>query len=273
MPVFNQSRSYIIRLLFIVAFLVILAQLLNLQVFSSKYQIMAQQNALLRKTVYPARGIVFDRKGRAIVKNTLMYDLMVTPSEVKGVDTAYLCQLLNIDSAEFTRRIVSAIVKNGKGRPSAFEDLLTPEKYARLEENMWRFGNGFFLQERPVRTYPFNAGAHFMGYIGEVDSGIIARSEGFYQPGDYVGRTGLESSYEKILMGQRGVQVLIKDNKNRVVGKYANGQMDKPAIAGRGLHTYVDAELQQLAEKLITNKLGAIVAIDPKTGGILAMAS
>ncbi|MFL5740584.1 MAG: penicillin-binding protein 2 [Flavisolibacter sp.] len=273
MPVFNQSRSYIIRLLFIVAFLVILAQLLNLQVFSSKYQIMAQQNALLRKTVYPARGVVFDRKGRAIVNNTLMYDLMVTPSEVKGVDTAYLCHLLDIDSTEFTRRIVTAIVKNGSGRPSAFEDLLTPEKYARLEENMWRFGNGFFLQERPVRTYPFNAGAHFMGYIGEVDSGIIARSGGFYEPGDYVGRTGLEAYYEKLLMGQRGVQVLIKDNKNRVVGKYANGEMDEPAEAGRALHTYVDAELQQLAEKLMANKLGAIVALDPKTGGILAMAS
>jgi penicillin-binding protein 2 len=273
MPVFNQSRSYIIRLIFVLAFLVILLQLANLQVFTSKYQIMAENNALLKKTVYPARGIVFDRKGKALVQNTLMYDLMVTPSEVRGVDTAYLCQLLEIDQEEFNKRIVTAIVKNGKGRPSAFEDLLTPEKYARLEENMWRFGNGFFLQERPVRTYPFNAGANFMGYIGEVDSGIIARSDGFYQPGDYVGRTGLESSYEKILMGQRGVQVLIKDNKNRVVGKYAGGQMDQPAIAGRALHTFVDGELQQLAEKLLANKLGAVVAIDPKTGGILAMAS
>jgi penicillin-binding protein 2 len=273
MPVFNQSRSYIIRLIFILAFLVILAQLFNLQVFSSKYQIMAQQNALLRKTVYPARGIVFDRNNKALVKNTLLYDLMVTPSEVRGVDTAYLCKLLEIDTAEFNRRIVTAIVKNGSARPSAFEDLLTPEKYARLDENMWRFGNGFFLQERPVRNYPFNAGAHFMGYIGEVDSGIIARSGGFYEPGDYVGRTGLEASYEKILMGQRGIQVLIKDNKNRVKGSYANGEMDQPAIAGRALHTYVDAELQQLAEKLLTNKVGAIVAIEPKTGGIIAMAS
>ncbi len=273
MPVFNQSRSYIIRIIFILAFLVILSQLFNLQVLSNKYQIMAQQNAFLRKTVYPARGIVYDRKGKALVKNTLMFDLMVTPAEVKGVDTAYLCRLMEIDTAEFHRRIIAAIVKGGNGRASAFEDLLTPEKYARLEENMWRFGNGFFLQERPVRTYPFNAGGHFMGYIGEVDSGIIARSKGFYEPGDYVGRSGLESAYEKILMGQRGVQVLIKDNKNRVVGKYLNGEMDEPAIAGRGLHTYIDAELQQLAEKLLKNKVGAIVAIDPKTGGILAMAS
>src|SRR5690242_7296381 len=114
MPVFNQSRSYIIRIIFLIAFLVILAQLFNLQVLSSKYQIMAQQNALLRKTVYPARGIVFDRKGRAIVNNTLLFDLMVTPSEVKGVDTAYLCKLLEIDTAEFNRRIIAAIVKNGR---------------------------------------------------------------------------------------------------------------------------------------------------------------
>ena len=273
MPVFNQSRSYIIRLIFVVAFLIILAQLLHLQVISSKYQKLAQENAIFKKIVYPARGIVFDRKNRAIVNNTLMYDLMVTPAELKNVDTAYICQLLEIDTAEFNRRVINAVVKNGRFRPSSFEDLLTPEKHARLEENMWRFGTGFFLQERPVRTYPFNAGAHFMGYIGEVDSGIIARSGGFYQPGDYVGRTGLESYYEKVLMGQRGIQYMIKDNKNRVVGRYENGQLDEQAIAGRGLRTYVDVELQQLAEKLLTNKVGAIVAIEPQSGGIIAMAS
>jgi penicillin-binding protein 2 len=275
MPVFNQSRSYIIRILFILAFLIILAQLFHLQVLSNEYEIKAEQNALLKKTIYPSRGIIYDRKNRPIVKNTLMYDLMVTPSEVRGVDTSYLCQLLGIDTAEFNNRVVSAIVKNGGNRnqAAAFEELLTPERYARLDENMWRFGNGFFLQERPVRTYPFDAGAHFLGYIGEVDSAIIARSGGFYEPGDYVGRTGLENTYEKVLMGQRGLQVLMKDNKGRIKGSYAKGQMDEPATAGRGLRTYIDAELQQLAEKLLKNKIGAIVAIDPKTGGILAMAS
>jgi len=275
MPVFNQSRSYIIRILFVLAFLVILGQLFNLQVLSSEYEIRAEQNALLKKTIYPARGIIYDRKNRPIVKNTLMYDLMVTPSEVRGVDTSYLCQLLGIDTAEFNKRVVEAIVKNGGNRnqAAAFEELLTPERYARLDENMWRFGNGFFLQERPVRTYPFDAGAHFLGYIGEVDSGIIARSGRFYEPGDYVGRTGLENTYEKVLMGQRGLQVLMKDNKGRIKGSYAKGQMDQPAAAGRGLRTFVDAELQQLAEKLLSNKIGAIVALDPKTGGILAMAS
>ena len=273
MPVFNQSRSYIIRLLFLVAFFVMLARLFNLQILSSEYRLLAEQNAVLKKTIYPARGIVYDKNGKTIVKNSLMYDLMVTPSEVRGVDTSYLCQLLNIDTAEFNQRIISAIIKNGRTQPSAFEDLLTPDKYARLDENMWRFGNGFYLQERPVRDYPFNAGAHFMGYIGEVDSAAIARSKGFYRPGDYKGLNGLEAYYENILMGQRGMQYLIKDNLNRLKGRYANGELDEPASTGRALYTYVDIELQQLAEKLMNKKLGAVVAIEPKTGGILSLVS
>lgn len=275
MPVFNQSRSYIIRLIFVAAFLVMLGQLFNLQIVSGKYQqLKAVDNAIFRKIVYPSRGIIYDRRKRAIVNNVQMFDLMVTPSEVKNLDTAYLCQLLEIDTAGFRQRILEAIVRNGRYRPSSFEGLLTPQKYARLQENMWRFeGRGFVLQDRPVRVFPFDAGAHFMGYIGEVDSGIIARSEGFYQPGDYVGRSGLEANYEKILMGQRGIQYLIKDHKNRLVGPYEHGELDEKPVSGRSLNTYVDIEVQQLAEKLLSNKIGAIVAIEPKTGGIISMAS
>ncbi|MBS1653994.1 MAG: penicillin-binding protein 2 [Bacteroidetes bacterium] len=273
MPVFNQSRSRIIRLLFLVTFIVILAQLVNLQIFSSKYVRLAQTNAIFEKRIYPTRGIIYDRKNRALVNNTLAYDLMVIPSEIKGLDTAFFCNLLEIDTAEFRSRIRNAIFKNKSFRPSVFEELLTPEKHARLEENMWRFSNGFYLQERPVRNYPYNNGAHIMGYITEVDTGIINRSNGYYQSGDYSGRTGLEQYYESVLRGQRGVEYWIKDNKNRLVGHYQNGSYDTAAIAGRALHTYLDADLQQLAEKLLTNKIGSIVAIEPKTGGILAMAS
>ncbi|MES1215468.1 MAG: penicillin-binding transpeptidase domain-containing protein, partial [Bacteroidota bacterium] len=273
MPVFNQSRSYIIRIIFLATFVVIIAQLFNLQVLSGKYIQLAMENAVFAKRVYPPRGIIFDRKNKAILNNTLMYDLMVAPTEVKNIDTSYLCDLLQIDTAEFKKRIVEAIIKNGRYRPSVFEALLSQEKHARLEENMWRFSNGFYLQERPVRLYSFNAAAHILGDIGEVDSAIIARSGGFYMPGDYVGRSGLESTYEKVLMGNRGVQFLIKDNKNRLQGNYENGAYDTAAIAGRSLRTYIDIELQQLAEKLMTNKVGAIVAIEPKTGGILSMVS
>jgi penicillin-binding protein 2 len=273
MSVFNQSRSYIIRLLFLVVFLIIIGQLFNLQVLSGKYQQLAQDNAVFRKVVYPPRGIIFDRNGKAILNNTLMYDLMVTPSQVKNVDTSFLCQLLEIDTARFKQRMIEAILRNGRYRPSSFEELLSPEKYARLEENMWRFSSGFYLQQRPVRVYPFNAAPHVMGYVGEVDSAIIARSGGFYQPGDYVGRSGLEAYYERILMGQRGVQFLIKDNKNRLVGQYEQGQFDTSAIAGRSLRTYMDIKVQQLAERLMANKVGAVVALEPQTGGIIAMVS
>jgi penicillin-binding protein 2 len=273
MPVFNQSRSYIIRIIVLITFLIFIAQLFNLQVLSGKYQQLAQDNAVARKVIYPPRGIITDRKGRAILNNTLMYDLMVTPSEVRNVDTTFLCRMLEIDTTEFRERMIGAILRNGRYRPSSFEELLSPEKYARFEENMWRFGSGFYLQQRPVRLYPYKAAAHILGYVGEVDSTIIARSGHFYRSGDYVGRSGMESYYERILMGQRGVEFWIKDNRNRLVGKYEGGEFDTAAIAGRGLQTYLDIELQQLAEKLMTNKVGGLVAIEPKTGGILAMVS
>lgn len=272
MPVFNQSRSYIIRAIFLAVFLVILGQLVNLQIFSRKYHQLARDNAVFQKIVYPERGIIFDRKGRPILNNTIMFDLMVTPAEVKNVDTLAFCRLMEIDTAEFRQKIIDAIVKNSRVRPSIFMSLLTPVLQARFEENSWRF-SGFNLLARPVRTYPFNGGAHFLGYVSEVDQKDIERSGGFYRMGDYRGKNGLEYTYEKVLMGQRGVEYMIKDNRNRLVGKYENGEFDTMAIAGRALKTHIDIELQELAEKLISNKVGAAVAIDPKTGGILAMAS
>ena len=272
MSVFNQSRSNIIRLIFLGLFLIIIIQLFNLQIVSGKYRQLAMDNAVFRKVIYPNRGIIYDRKGKAILNNTIMYDLVVTPSSVKNIDTISLCNLLGIDTAEFKKRMLEVRFKNGPYRPSIFEDLLPPDLYARLDENIWKF-NGFALVERPVRVYPFNAAAHIMGYVGEADSGIIKRSKGFYLLGDYVGRSGLESYYEQILMGQRGIQRLIKDNKNRLVGSFENGHYDTPAIAGRNLRTYIDIEVQQLAEKLMTNKVGGVIALDPKTGGIIAMVS
>ena len=162
MSVFNQSRSTIIRLIFIGIFLIIVVQLFNLQIISGKYQQLAKDNAVYPKRIYPNRGIIFDRKGKAILNNTIMYDLMVTPSQVKGIDTLALCHLLEIDTAEFRKRINDARFKNGFVRPSVFEDLLPAGTQAKLEENIYKFP-GFTLVERPVRVYPFNTGAHIMG--------------------------------------------------------------------------------------------------------------
>ncbi|WP_276480430.1 penicillin-binding protein 2 [Paraflavitalea pollutisoli] len=272
MALFNQSRGNVIKVAFLVIFVIIAFQLLNLQVFSGKYDLEAKRNALSAKVRYPDRGIIFDRHERAILNNTILYDLVVTPSEARQTDIAGLCQLLNIDSTEFKKRMLEARLKNGPYRPSVFEDLLPPDMHAQLEENIHRFP-GFALEERPVRVYPYHAAAHILGYIGEADSNMIRRSNGYYRLGDYTGITGLEAYYERVLMGQRGVQYMLKDNHNRLVGSYENGLYDTLAIAGRNLHTYLDIELQQLAEKLISNKVGAIVALDPKTGGILAMTS
>jgi penicillin-binding protein 2 len=234
---------------------------------------MAMDNAILKKVVYPPRGIVFDRHKNAIVNNTTAFDLMITPAQAKGIDTAFFCRLMEIDTAEFKKRVVNSIVKSGSQKPSAFEVSLTPQKYARVQENLWRF-NGFYIQDRPIRSYTFSAGANIFGYLGEVDSNYLKKhNEEGYISGDYAGMTGIESSYEKALMGERGVQYLIKDNLSRIQGSYKNGSLDHEAVAGSNLRTSLDIELQQFGEELMSNKVGSIVAIDPKTGGVLAMVS
>ena len=147
MAVFNQSRNFTIQLIFAIVFIILLIRLMFLQVFSDKYEKLATDQAILRKVVYPSRGIIFDRKGRAILQNISMYDLMVTPSQVKGTDTLTLCRILGIDTAEFRKRIITAIIKNTRNRPSVFEPLLSQEKYAKINENLFRFQPAFFLQE------------------------------------------------------------------------------------------------------------------------------
>ncbi|MFY7900052.1 MAG: penicillin-binding protein 2 [Chitinophagaceae bacterium] len=273
MPVFNQSRGGVIQIIFGVVFIVILGQLINLQVFSSKYKLAADNNAIYRKIIYPDRGIIFDRKKRSLLENQITFDLVVTPTESKGTDTLLLCKLLGIDTANYKKRMRDIVFKNGSVRPSVFEALLTPEMYARLNENMYKFP-GFILSERSTRNYPFSAAGNVLGYIAEVDTGFLRRhkDEG-YELGDYTGMTGLERTYEKVLMGQRGVKRYIRDNKSRLQGAYENGEYDTTAIAGKNLYSSLDVELQQLGEKLMTNKVGSIVAIDPKTGGILCMVS
>ncbi|MFN9493311.1 MAG: penicillin-binding protein 2, partial [Sphingobacteriales bacterium] len=273
MSVFNQSRQTVVRLIILAVFVVLIARLFVLQLLSPQFKLQAMDNAVDRKIIYPDRGLIFDRNGKSILENTVTHDLMIVPTQLKGIDTMGLCNILDIDTTEFRKRLVTSIVKNGRYRPSVFEGALSIEKFVKLQENIYRFEPGFYLQDRPIRSYPYKVAEHVLGYIGEVDSNILRRTNYFYQLGDYMGLTGLERSYENILMGQRGVQYRIKDNKNRLVGSYENGAYDTVAIAGRNLRTYMDIDVQVLAEKFLANKLGAIVAIDPKTGGIIAMAS
>jgi len=274
LSVFNQSRKNVILLVFTGMFVVIFLQLINLQIFSSKYKVDADNQGTFRKVIYPDRGIVFDRKGRSILQNTVIYDLMVIPGKIKDTDTATLCNILDIDLTEFNKRIISAIIKNKSYRASIFESMLSNEKMAKLNENLYKLAPGYFMQERSVRDYPYDAGGNIFGYLGEVDSNILKNPtyEG-YVMGDYIGRTGLEKTYEKVLMGQRGIEFLLRDNKNRITGQLEDGKFDTAAIAGKNMYTSIDIELQALGEKLMQNKLGSIVAVDPKTGGIIAMIS
>ena len=273
MSVFNQSRSRVVQIIFLLIFVVILIQLINLQIFSSKYKLAAENNAIYRKIVYPDRGIIFDRKKKAMLENTISYDLVVTPIESKGTDTLSLCTLLNIDTVEYKRRMRDIVFKYTAVKPSVFEGLLSQELYAKLYENMYKFP-GFNLTDRSVRTYPFNTGAQVLGYIAEVDTSFLRRhKDDGYEMGDYAGMNGLERTYEKVLMGERGIKRFIRDNRSRIQGAYENGMFDTSAVAGRNLYTSVDVEVQQLAEKLLANKIGSAVAINPKTGGIIAMVS
>ena len=246
-------------LVFIGMFAIIILQLINLQIFSSKYKIQAEDQGTFRKVIYPDRGIVYDRKGRSVLQNTTIYDLMVVPGKIKGTDTMALCDILNIDTAEFRKRIINAILKNKSYRPSVFEALLSNEKMAKLTENLYKFAPGYYLQERSIRDYPFDAGGNILGYLSEVDSNVLKnpKYEG-YVMGDYIGKAGIEKTYEKVLMGQRGIELWKRDNKNRLTERIENGRFDTVAIAGQNMHTSLDIELQELGEKLMENKLGSI---------------
>lgn len=274
MSIYNQPRRRVIQFIFFGIVLLIVSRLFVLQIIDKKYAKLADANSVLRNVVYPSRGIIFDRHGKSILRNDVMYDLMVTPSNVKKIDTAYLCRILGIDVPEFRKRIIGAIMKNGRVRKSVFASLLPPDVFGTLQEAMYQFQPGFELMQREIRSYPYAAAANILGYIGEISPKMQLNPKyKDYQMGDYLGMTGLEKTYEDVLMGERGIQYLVKDNLNRTQGSYEKGEFDTAAIAGKNLHLSLDIDLQVLGERLMHNKIGSVVAIDPQTGGILAMVS
>ena len=270
---YNSNRGGIIQIIIGIIFVLVTAQLISLQIFSSKYVLAANNNAIFRKIIYPDRGIIYDRKKRALLENTISYDLVVIPNEARGVDTATLCDILKIDKATYSKRMVEVIIKNSRVKSGVFEPFLSAELYAQLTENLYRFP-GFSLSERSIRSYPYNTAAHVLGYVAEVDVNFLQKhGEEGYEMGDYAGMTGLEKQYESILMGQRGVKRFLRDNKGKIQGPFEKGEFDTLAIAGRNLFTSMDVEVQQLAEKLLQHKIGSVVALNPKTGSVIAMAS
>jgi len=196
---------------------------------------------------------------------------MVTPSQVKPFDTAEFCKLLDIDTAEFNKRFTKAI-KYSRNLQSVFDKQLTPEAFAAIQERLSEFP-GFNFSPRYLRTYPDSTAAQFLGFIGEVHDNDIKKSGGYYHPGDFIGVTGVERSYESVLRGKRGVQNWMYDSHNRQKGIYAGGAYDTAAVAGERLTSSLDIRIQKLGEELMRNKVGSIVAIEPSTGEILCYVS
>jgi penicillin-binding protein 2 len=265
------ERRYVVAGIFIIFILILLARLFYIQVIDDRYFLFAQKNVVRRFIQYPARGPILDRNGKTMVLNVPVYDIMVIPKQVQPFDTIEFCKLLGIDTAGFNKRMLKAR-KYSPYLASVFEKQLSPQLYASFQERLSEFP-GFTGVQRPMRTYPDSAAAQFLGYIGEVTDPIIQRSGGYYRPGDYVGITGVERSYETVLRGQRGVQNWIVDSHNSYKGEYANGAYDTAAVTGERLISSLDMRIQKLGEKLMQNKVGSIVAIEPSSGEILCFVS
>lgn len=265
-----SKRSYVIIAIFILTGLIYGARLFRLQVLDPTYQVFATNNVLRNVVQYPARGLIYDRNGNLLVHNKPAYDLMITPREVEAFDTLYLCNLLEIEKAELVNKIRDAR-EYSMYKPSILIKQIPPEKYAVLQERIYRF-KGFHTQSRTLREYSYPSAAHVLGYVGEVTGGDI-ENDAYYSMGDYIGQSGIEKSYEEWLRGTKGIKKYLVDVHNRIQGSFLDGVQDMPAQIGKNLTTSLDIELQLYAEKLLQNKKGSVVAIEPSTGEVLALAS
>lgn len=264
----QTGQRVVILFAFTLVAAIYIARLFYLQVIEDRYKIFANDNVLRRITDYPSRGLVYDRKGKLLVYNEAVYDLMVVPKDVKQMDTISFCSLIGITIEDFRKKFQKAKIYS-RYKSSVFEKQLSAETYAAFQEKLYKF-NGFYVQPRTIRKYPYAMAAHLLGYLGEVDDKVVEKNP-YYQQGDYIGISGIEQSYEKELRGRRGVRYAMVDAFNREKGKFEEGRYDTLAISGDNLVLSLDADLQLYTERLFQNKRGSAVAIDPSTGEILAM--
>jgi len=268
-----EKRKFVIGCLVVLFILIYITRLFYLQVIEDKYKEQANDNAFLTQTIYPARGVIYDRQGRELVYNQVAYDLVVTMRNMKGLDTLAFCQTLDIDVEQFEKRIKE--IKSSRGYSSytqqVFTSQITGEEYANIEQTLWRFP-GFDIRTRTIRQYKYPIAPHILGNIKEVSQKEIEKDP-YYKRGDYVGDNGVEKSYEKYLRGEKGKAILLRNAHGVVQGSYQNGQYDVDPVPGHDLTLSIDADLQAYAESLMVNKVGALVAIEPSTGEVLAMVS
>ena len=265
-----SNRKFIVGIIFLVIGIIFIARLFSIQVLDDKYESESEHNVLREVVEYPARGLIYDRNGELLVYNEAAYDLMILPKQVKELDTLALYSLLEIEKDAFLEKFTKA-KKYSRYKPSTFLKEISSVSYANIQEQLYKYP-GFFVQTRTLRRYPRKSAAHILGYIGEVNQSVVEEKP-YYRSGDYIGKSGLEYSYEAQLRGTRGVKRVLVDVHNRVKKSYKDGARDTMAVTGTILRTSLDIILQEYGELLMQNKKGSIVAIEPKTGEILSLVS
>ncbi|MCD8265978.1 MAG: penicillin-binding protein 2 [Prevotellaceae bacterium] len=271
-----EKRKLVIGGAAVCVVLIFLVRLFALQLMSDDYKRNADSNALLQQVQYPARGAISDREGRLLVYNQPSYDIMVVMSEQKGVDTLGFCETMGIDKERYEQRMEE--IKDRSRNPGyssftqqVFMSQLSTEEYSRLQEKMFLY-RGFYVRKRTIRQYDCHSAAHILGDVGEVSPEDLEEDD-YYRGGDYIGKLGVEKSYERELRGVKGVRILLRDAQGRLKGQYMNGALDRQPVPGKNLTLSIDIELQELGERLMRGKLGSIVAIEPSTGEVLCMVS
>ena len=266
----KEQRRIIIIALMVALMGIYLIRLFSMQVIDRKYKDLARNNAIREVVQQPPRGLIYDRNDSLLVYNEAAYDLMVIPKKVKEFDTTDLCNILEITKEELIQRLEKAR-KYSPLLPYIFAQQIGKEDYGYLQEKLYKFP-GFYVQPRTLRAYPEPIAAHILGYIGEVSENQL-KEDSYYQMGDYIGISGIEKAYEEELRGVKGKKMVLVDVHNREHGSYRNGEFDVPAEPGSNLWCTIDMQLQRYGEKLMANKKGSIVAIEPSTGEILCIVS
>lgn len=271
-----ENRKFVIGGSVILVVLIYIVRLFSLQIASEEYKQSADSNAFLNQIQYPSRGVIFDRNDELLVYNQPAYDVMVIMGEVKNLDTLSFCKSLGIEKSQFISRM--AEIKDRSRNPGyssytqqIFMSQLSVEEFSAFEEKRFLYP-GFYVQKRSIRQYATTHGAHVLGDVAEVSKADI-KEDDYYLRGDYIGKQGVERSYEKELRGEKGIQILLRDSRGRIKGHYKNGIYDKKPVPGKNLKLSIDMKLQELGERLMEGKIGAIVAIEPKTGEVLCMVS
>ena len=263
-------RKYLLLILVVATGISFIGRLFFLQVMDIDKNTLENDNAIRKIYQYPKRGYIYDRHGTLLVANQPTYDVMVIPREVETLDTIMFCNLLKIDMAKFLKSLNRA-KRYSPRLPSLFLSQLSKEDHAFLSEKMRKF-KGFYIRKRAVRDYQTEIGANVLGYIAEVNPDNLSKDD-YYKFGDLIGKLGVEKSYETELRGIKGVKYIQKDIYNRDIGSYKEGKFDTLPVPGKDIHITIDSELQAYGERLMHNKMGGIVAIEPSTGELLSLVS